>query len=180
MARPGLILALLLIFLPLAGHADPRADVMAVARALIGTTERTGRNDGPVIEAILASTGNRRGDPYCASFIYYCGMKAGHPRLYPKSAWSPDMVRNPTWTRAHGGREPQAGDAAGIYFPAKGRIAHALFIEQSRPSVFVTIEANTSPEAKPGSAADRDGGGIWRKRRLRSQVHSVRDWITPR
>jgi hypothetical protein len=180
MARPGLILALLLIFLPLSGHADPRADVMAVARSLIGTTERTGRNDGPVIEAILASTGNRRGDPYCASFIYYCGMKAGHPRLYPRSAWSPDMVRNPTWTRAHGGREPQAGDAAGIYFPAKGRIAHALFIEESRPSVFVTIEANTSPEARAGSAADRDGGGIHRKRRLRAQVHSVRDWITPR
>jgi hypothetical protein len=65
MARPGLILLLLAT----SAFAGPREDVMGVARSLIGTTEETGRNDGPVIEAILASTGNRKGDPYCAAFV---------------------------------------------------------------------------------------------------------------
>jgi len=167
---------LILLLLAASALAGPREDVMAVARSLIGTIEKTGRNDGPIIEAILASTGNRRGDPYCAAFVYYCGREAGHPRLYPRSAWSPDQVKNPTWTRANGGREPQASDAFGIYFPKKGRVAHTGLIESASKSVFVTVEANTSPEAAAGSATDRDGGGIWRKRRLRSQVHSVRSW----
>ena len=175
MARAGLIL-LLLAASSLAGQ---REDVMAVARSLIGTTEATGRNDGPIIEAILASTGNRKGDPYCAAFVYFCGMTAGYPRLYPRSAWSPDTVASPTWTRASRGQEPRAADAFGIYFPKKGRVAHTGLIESSSKSVFVTVEGNTSPEAAAGSAADRDGGGIWRKRRLRSQVHSVRSWAKP-
>lgn len=182
MARACLTL-LLLLLLALAGQAaDPREDVrVAVLRAAtssIGWTEATGKNDGPRIEAILASTGNRRGDPYCAAFVYWSGLTAGYPRLYPRSAWSPDMVQSPTWTRARGGREPQAGDAFGIYFPAKGRVAHTGLIESANRSVFTTVEGNTSPDAKPGSAADRDGGGVWRKRRLRSQVHAVRDWVT--
>jgi hypothetical protein len=87
------------------------------------------------------------------------------------------MVQSPTWTRANGGQEPRAADAFGIYFPRKGRVAHTGLIESASRSVFVTVEGNTSPEAAAGSAADRDGGGIWRKRRLRSQVHSVRSWV---
>jgi len=188
MARPGLILrayylvrfvisALLSVWMVCAAQAGPREDVLAVARSLLGTTEKTGRNDGPVIEAILASTGNHRGDPYCAAFVYYCGKTAGYPKLYPRSAWSPDMVQSPTWTRARGGTEPRPADAFGIYFPAKGRVAHTGMIESASKSVFTTIEGNTSPEAKAGSAADRDGGGVWRKHRLRSQVHCVRAWV---
>jgi hypothetical protein len=178
MALPSKIFFSLLLsaWMVCAACAGPREDVMGVARSLLGTTEKTGRNDGPVIEAILASTGNRKGDPYCAAFVYYCGKTAGYPKLYPRSAWSPDMVQSPTWTRANGGQEPRAADAFGIYFPRKGRVAHTGLIESASRSVFVTVEGNTSPEAAAGSAADRDGGGIWRKRRLRSQVHSVRSW----
>lgn len=44
-------------------------------------------------------------------------------------------------------------------------------------SVGLTIEGNTSPDAAAGSEADRNGEGIWRKRRLTRQIYSVRDWI---
>jgi len=82
----------------------------------------------------------------------------------------------PTWTRAKGGQEPQLGDAGGIYFPSKKRIAHTFLIK-SCGRVVVTIEGNTSPEAGADTAADRDGGGFWSKRRLPSQIYSVRNWI---
>ena len=172
------LLTLSLALAVAAPAADPRAAVLAVAQSAVGWTEATGRNDGPEIERILASTGNRRGEPYCAAFVYWAGMTAGFPRLYPRSAWSPDMVAAPTWTRARGGREPQPADAFGIYFPARGRVAHTGLIAENRGAVFLTIEGNTSPEAISGSAADRDGGGVWRKRRLRSQVWSVRNWFS--
>lgn len=155
---------------------DPRARVLSVATRLIGVREATGKNDGPVIEAILNSTGNHRGDPYCAAFNYWCYREAGLSSLVPRSAWSPDWVRNPTWTAARGGRPPAPADTFGIFFPSKKRVAHTGLIRKWGAAV-VTIEGNTAPEATPGSAADRDGGGIWSKRRLPRQIHSVRDWI---
>ena len=155
-----------------------RSRVLATAVSLIGTRESTGQNDGPVVERILASTGNRRGEPYCAAFNFFCYQQAGLASLVPRSAWSPDWAESPTWTRAKGGRTPQPSDSFGIYFASKGRVAHTGLIRSWGGAVAVTVEANTSPEAVPGSPADRDGGGIWSKRRLTSQLYGVRDWIT--
>jgi hypothetical protein len=146
---------------------------------LVGTTEKTGNNDGPIVEAILASTGNRKGEPYCASFCYYSYAQAGVAKIsgIPRSAWSPDMVNHPTFTAAHGGQTPLPGDIGGIYFPSKGRIAHVFIIQSWGESSAVTIEGNTSPSAEFGSASDRDGDGIWRKRRLKRQIYAVKNWI---
>lgn len=155
----------------------PRERVMFVAESLIGTTEATGRNDGPIIEAILRSANASKGDPYCAAFNTYCYLKAG-VKGAPVSAWSPDWVRNPTWTRANGGESPRPADSWGIYFPSKKRVAHTGLVETwGDKKAFRTIEANTSPDARAGSASDRDGDGIWRKIRLKSQIYSVRNWI---
>lgn len=72
---------------------------------------------------------------------------------------------------------PRPGDAWGIYFPSKGRVAHTGMVEQWGNKVVTTIEANTSPEAVAGSAADRNGDGVWRKKRLKNQLFSARDWL---
>lgn len=156
---------------------SPRKRVLSTALALIGTREATGRNDGPIIEAILAATGNSKGDPYCAAFCYWCYLKSGLGDLVPCSAWSPDWVARPTWTRDRGGVTPRAGDPFGIYFASKGRVAHVGLVRQWGRQSVVTVEANTSPEAAAGSAADRDGGGIWSKRRLIRQVYASRNWL---
>lgn len=162
-----------------AGTTPPREGtrdrVLFEALALVGTREATGRNDGPVIEAILASTGNVKGDPYCAAFNFYVYQRAGLARLVPRSAWSPAWVARPTWTRAAGGIPPLPGDAFGIWFANRGRVAHTGLVRRWG-SVVVTVEANTSPEASSGEA-DRNGDGIWSKRRLQRQIHSVRNWI---
>lgn len=185
MARALLSLLSVLALAPDSGACEgaapesmgPRERVLAVAAGAVGTTELTGRNDGPLIEAILESTGNRRGDPYCAAFNYWCYREAGLADLVPRSAWSPAWVAKPTWTRAKGGAEPKPADAFGIYFASKKRVAHTGLVKEWRGKVCITIEGNTSRDAAAGSAADRDGGGIWSKRRLTSQIHSVRDWV---
>lgn len=153
-----------------------RERVLSIAVSLIGTTEATGRNDGPIIEAILKSAGASKGDPYCAAFNFWCYQQAGLAHLVPRSAWSPDWVRNPTWTLANGGKTPLPADAFGIYFASKGRVAHTGLIRQWGKSVVVTVEANTSPQTATGEA-DRNGDGIWSKRRLRSQIYAVKSWL---
>lgn len=157
---------------------DPRQEILAVAQRLVGTTEATGKNDGPIIEKIQASTGNKKGDPYCASFNYYVYQSAGFGSQVPRSAWSPSWVAQPTWTRAAGGANPQPADAFGIWFSSKERVAHTGLVAKWGETTVTTVEANTSPSASAGSAADRNGDGIWSKRRLIRQIHSVRDWLT--
>lgn len=157
---------------------EAREAVLHIAHGLIGTTEATGRNDGVMIEKIQASTGNRKGDPYCASFNFYCFEQAGLSDMVPRSAWSPSWVAKPTWTRKSGGAQPRPASAFGIFFPSKGRVAHTGLVDKWGTSQVLTVEANTSPAAGSGSARDRDGDGVWSKRRLVSQIHSVTDWIS--
>jgi hypothetical protein len=155
---------------------DPRDKILAVAKSLLGTTEATGKNDGPVIETIQASTGNKKGDPYCASFNFYVYREAGFGQAVPRSAWSPSWVARPTWTRASGGQTPLPADAFGIWFASKERVAHTGLVSKWRDEVVVTVEANTSPQAATGEA-DRNGDGIWSKRRLVRQIYAVRNWL---
>lgn len=155
-----------------------RERVLAVAETQIGVTELTGRNDGPEIEAYLASVGlNPKGRaPYCAAFNFWVGREAlGSRNPFPRSAWSPSHLS--------GGQRVTAtspilgGEAFGIYFASKKRIAHTGLTVRRDGVNIITIEANTSPQAAPGTARDRDGDGVWRKRRHWRTVHSTRDWI---
>lgn len=163
---------------PAAKQESPRDKVLNAARSSLGWTEATGKNDGRNINLILDSVGLKgSGAPYCAAWVFYVGKIAlGDKNPYPRSAWSPDMVKKPTWLKGKG-EEPKPGDVGSIWFASKGRVAHVFLVEKNLGNVLITNEGNTSPDAKPGSAADRDGGGVYRKRRLRSQVHSVRNWI---
>jgi hypothetical protein len=154
-----------------------REKIVKVGTELVGTQEATGRNDGEVVEKILNSVGLSKGAPYCAAFNYWCYLQAGESSKVPRSGWSPDWVRNPSWKRSSGGETPKPGDAFGIFFKSKNRVAHTGLVKKWGNSIAITVEGNTAPEAAAGSAADRDGGGIWSKRRLKNQIYSVKNWL---
>lgn len=154
-----------------------RQAILDVGRKLVGQSETHGANRSPVIDAMNRLTGVPMGSPYCASFNAWCYFEGNAPSGWPKSAWSPDWVRSPTWTAAKGGKPPKPADAFGIYFASKSRVAHTGLIETWGDASAVTIEGNTSPSAEFGAASDRDGDGIWRKRRLIRQIYAVRDWV---
>lgn len=152
-----------------------RDRLMRTAISQIGVQEATGRNDGPVVKYLLA-VGLGTGDPYCAAFVYWCGREAlGTFNPFPRSGYSPDFVTRPTWVRGRG-TTPAPGDAFGIYFREKGRIAHTGLVRGIQGRSLRTVEANTSPSAATGEA-DRDGDGVWSKIRPLSTIHSVRRWL---
>lgn len=163
-----------------------REAIIATAAAEIGVTEATGKNDGKQVEAYLASVGLKRGNPYCAAWVYWVGQKSlGERNPFPRSGWSPDFVTPPSWTQGHG-HLPRAGDTGGIYFPDKGRIAHTFLIagterDQGKwmaPRGYLrTIEANTSNSAASGSAADRDGEGVHSKLRPLSTIRQTKSFL---
>lgn len=155
---------------------SPREKVLAVAAAEVGVREKTGRNDGEVDKYLDAvGLGGSRA-PYCAAFVYWCGREAlGADNPYPRSAWSSDFVRG--GRRVTSETRPRGGEAFGIWFSSKGRIAHTGLVERRDGSYLITIEGNTSSTAAVGSAADREGQGVYRKRRHWRTVHSTRDWL---
>ena len=161
-----------------AQDAGARDRVLAVAKATIGQTEKTGNNDGAFVDSVLATVGlEGTGAPWCATFNRYCYDKAGFRMVGPRSALASKWVSNPTWTLAKGGATPKQGDPFGLWFSSKNRIAHTGLVWVWGTKTVRTIEGNTSPDAAAGSAADRDGGGVYSKIRLIRQIHSVRNWL---
>jgi hypothetical protein len=133
----------------------PREKVIAVAESLVGVTELTGKNDGPLVEAILASTGNKKGDPYCAAFNYYCYREAGLAELVPKTAWSPSWVAQPTWTRAEGGGDlPWSEPRSHFFSPFTNEISLTPFGGQrpaDRPRTPVFSTSRDDRKSRVGS-----------------------------
>lgn len=157
--------------------ATPREDVLTVAKSTLGWREKTGNNDGENIERILASVGlEGTASPYCAAYVFYCYQKAGLGSKIPRSAWSPDMVKSPSWLRGRG-ETPRPADVFGIFFASKGRVAHAGIIEKWGNGVATTIEGNTGPDAKEGSDSDREGEGVFRRWRPTMTIYAVQSYL---
>ena len=150
-----------------------RFDVVHEYSQYIGVREASGKNDGYDVALFLQSTGLSEGYAWCAAFVNYCLEKAGVHT--DKSAWSPAWFpkekivyqRNVSMIR-----KPLPGDVFGIYFVKKKRIAHVGFIHRwSDGSGVITVEGNTN------KAGSREGDGVYKKFRMKSQIHSVADWI---
>jgi len=134
--------------------------LIEVARETIGWREEPG-NSGPVVDKILASVGlEGTGAPWCAAWVVYIGDEAfgKNQNPFPRSAWSPDFVKDPKWDRGRG-KTPDRADAFGIYFQSLKRVAHTGIIEKVEGKWAVTIEGNTNDNGS------REGDGVYRKRR---------------
>ena len=148
-------LVLLLCFAPQFVKAN---EIIKVAESYLNVREE-GYNRSPDIDTWNTFSGVDLGSPYCASFVswvhHIVGVRA------PVSAWAPDQVK----TKNVQFSEVKQGDVFGLYFPSKQRVAHVGFVKKMSSSFLITVEANTSPDAIAGSNSDRDGQGVYSRRR---------------
>ena len=158
------------------GADDPKASerraILEFARGTVGIREATGKNDGQEVEEILRSVGlERTGAPWCAAYVVWVGDSAlgRDHNPYPRSAWSPDFVRDPQWNRGRG-RVPLPASTFGIYFSSLKRIGHTGLIEKINGDFALTIEGNTN------GGGSRDGDGVYRRRRVLDSI-LAKDWL---
>lgn len=142
-----------------------RQQLIETAIKQIGVRETSGKNDGTMVETYLRYTGNRKGEPWCASFVSWVFAQVGLDQ--PRTAWSPSLF--PTQRLVKTGSE---GSVFGIYFTNLKRIAHCGLIEKVDGSWLVTIEGNTNVEG------GREGDGVYRKRRHIKTIKYLADWLT--
>lgn len=154
--------------------ATPASRLLTVARAEIGYVEGGGPhgNDGNITKYWAELDPGLQGQPWCAGFVSWCFARAGCPlpaidRAYG-FVYCPDEVK---YARDHGilvAAGPAPGDIA-LYGFGTGTAQHTGIVEQPCPggACLWAIEGNTSP-GDAGSQAN--GGGVYRRHRLMSQV----------
>ena len=147
----------------------------------VGTTELTGNNDGPKIDVYLSAAGfkpNSR-EPYCSAFQMW-GYKGCGVLIKGVNAMALSWFSNQNkivMKSQKGWDQVLPCDLFGLYFPSHHRIAHVGCIEKVFQTYIITLEANTSPNASVGSASDRDGDGVYRKKRMKKGIYMVANWI---
>ncbi len=131
--------------------------------------ELTGKNDGKEVETFLASAGFGKGYAWCAAFVNWVYIQHDIPT--PKTpAWSPSWFPS---CKVIPNKQARKGDAMGIYFKSKKRIAHVGIIHKWPPEkdYCITVEGNTN------RAGSSEGDGVYVKRRLKRQIYRVANWI---
>lgn len=120
-------------------------------------------NRHPMIDTWNRFTGAPLGSPYCASFVSWCLAQAQvrWPRV--RSAWSQAF-------RVAGSLPPyrNAAKPGTIVIWRRGSSGwqgHVGFLIRLQGDVLETIEANTSPSEAGSIRVQRDGDGVYRKRR---------------
>ena len=152
------LIALLLYLAPQPLGFAQENEVIAEAKKYLNVREE-GYNRSKDIDKWNTLTGVELGSPYCASFVSWVNHAVGVHA--PISAWAPDQVRRNNVPFS----SLKAGDVFGIYFQSKKRVAHVGFVDRVKGNFLMTVEANTSPDAVAGSNADRDGQGVYARRR---------------
>ena len=144
-----------------------RSTILRIAQSQLGVREATGRNDGKEVEAYLGYTSNKKGEPWCASFVSWVYGKSGF--VQPKTAWSPAL-----FPLARQTLNPLPADVFGIYFSKLKRVAHCGLIEKQYGNWLTTIEGNTN------GAGSREGDGVYRKLRHQRSIKYYANWISDR
>lgn len=154
----------------------PRIDETEVARRAVQIAldhkyvrEKTGKNDGADVKAILASVGLPEGYSWCMAFVYYCFQIAAN-QLGVKNPCIKTAGVLDHWNRTRGAKvhTPAAGDVFVMDF-GKGQGHTGIVVKADRDTIH-TIEGNTS--GQPTSASqDREGQGVYERIRKISSIN---------
>lgn len=149
----------------------------------VGVTERGGPNMGTEVEIYLRSTKLGGGYPWCSAFVHWgfrsCGTVHEPAREFAAAArWHRDG--HIVFTRGHWERQPegrrisQDGDLGTLWYNNLGRIGHVFVVAGEDDDYLLTVEGNTN------SGGDREGEGVYRRKRLKRSVYSVCRWSAER
>ena len=151
-----------------------RICVKSVYYDQIGIRELTGNNDGYHVEMYLEASGLGKGYPWCAAFVNWTFLQCGDTLNLKYPAWVPSYFPDEKLIKVRGKfqlRNPIFGDLIGIWNPNKNRLAHIGWYDGENSKYYFTVEGNTN------EAGSREGDGVYRKRRIKRQVHSISSWI---
>lgn len=148
-----------------------KARIVPVAQLFVGwVRETTGRNDGPWVEAIQRTTGNKRGDPWCASFVNFV-LDIAYRDLnpLPATASCDELLRfakdRDLLMKTSTGVVP--GDVFLVMRNPDDAIHTGIITGVGPGGLIRTIEGNTNREGS------REGNGVWARERSSASLFFV-------
>ena len=165
---------ILLVRYPNYYDLDKNERVLLAAAVLaddIKVREEGENNHGEWIEAILGAVKLEEGYPWCAAMIEFCCDVAGVEQSGLSDRASAAVAQWLSWAKANGKvvKDPQRGDLC-VWIRTDGN--HMGIVVTPGTSYINSIEGNTSSGA---TGSQRDGGGCYRRSRLRSAwTHFIR------
>ena len=157
---------MLLLLLPvlLVPNVNVLPKHLQIAYSYIGTTEKTGNNDGPKIEYILKRQGGAKGASYCSFFVSMCidSAKVKEPSVRPGMAIGFKGKNSIPANDVLIGKTRVPPGTIVIFRKGETIYGHTGFVYDWGKRYGVTVEGNTS-SGITGSQAN--GDGIWMRRR---------------
>lgn len=155
------------------GIRSNRDCVLARAEKYTGVREATGNNDGLAVERFLKGVGLPKGYAWCAAYVKAVYADCGVDTPINAMAASAVPASRRIWGKGvRISRQPQPGDAFGVYYSYLGRIGHTgLVVDWGSTSLCRTNEGNTN------NNGSREGIGVFSKWRQKNQIHSVASWL---
>lgn len=161
---------------------NERALLLLAQDADNGVREATGRNDGPEIQKYQRAVKGHVRSPYCALAITWAYETAGFEhweQLVGNGASACSLLRSTNSIRLPDGKTAKLesvriqnvkrGDLGGWCNRAqwKGHVFIVVGVERDRNGDYwiTTVEANTGKDPAIGDPRDRDGDGVYRRRR---------------
>jgi len=151
----------------------PRDALIAEARRYLGKREQmvNGKpsNRSTLIDAWNTEVAAPLGSPYCCSGVSQWGVQGVGRSAWPFKLTASvatlvaECQRNGLFSRDV--RQARVGDLVVFYFDSLARWAHIGVVVTLTPKFVTSVDANTTPSVPAGTAADRDGSGVFEKTR---------------
>lgn len=144
-------------------------------RKLVGVKEKTGNNDGEMVEKILATVGLGKGFPWCAAAVKYVLLRAKifSAKRINGMALSCENKSAFVYTGRKWIMDMKSGDVFTLYYAKLKRIGHTGFVDKITNKEYgtvITYEGNTNP------GGSRDGDGFYMRIRQVKSMHSISRW----
>ena len=161
--------------------------LLRVSAASVGAGEQPpNTNSGPYVKRVLARTGNKERDPWCASQVTDWGVLAlGNQWPVARSA---SVVTIVEWAKAHGCLRvpnwiddgvPRIGDLYAVWYAKKNRFAHiGLIIDVGEAFTVEVRDGNTSSPHDTDPARQREGWLVAEKPRVLTLKDRLIRWTT--
>lgn len=155
---------------------NPRALLVEAAKVCVGIREKTGKNDGPMVELIQETIGRAQGEAWCMSFVQtliaYVEKKLGvtspvEPSEHCLTVW------NKTSKKHRVSYIPAPG-AIAIWRYGKTTSGHTgVVVHWEKGDAIEMIEGNTNSGMNVTDTIVREGGGVYRTRRPKKSSKSM-------
>lgn len=149
---------------------DARTLFVQAASACVGIREKTGRNDGPMVELIQETIGGHSGEAWCMSLMQTC-LAYAEVKTGAKSPIAASEHCMTVWNETPEYQRVKFTPLAGaivIWRHGKGPSGHTGCVLSSDEHEFRAVEGNTTSGSTASGKVVREGGGVYFTKRSRN------------